>query len=78
MRHDPNLLSELTNVGIESISPLLIKPKFTASQQKARSLFFFVGPDRILSDAEERLSIPKLLRLYTSDFWLDFASNAQH
>lgn len=78
IRHDPNLLSELTNVGVDSISPLLIKPKFTASQRKARSLFFFVGPDRTLSDVEKRLPIPKLLRLYTSDFWLDFASNSQH
>lgn len=77
MRHDPNLLPELTRAGVNSISPLLIRPEFTASQQRARSLFFFVGPDRILSDVEKRLPIPKLLRLYRSDFWLDFASNSQ-
>jgi Zn-dependent M16 (insulinase) family peptidase len=78
MRHDPNLLPELTSVGVDSISPLLIKPEFTPSQRKARSLFFFVGPDRILSDAEKRLRIPKLLRLYTSDFWVDSPGNSQH
>jgi hypothetical protein len=78
MRHDPDLLSELTSVGVDSISPLLIKPEFTASQRKARSLFFFVGPDRILSDTEKRLRIPKLLRLYTSDFWIDSQDNSHH
>lgn len=78
VRHDPNLLSELTSVGVDSISPLLIKPEFTASQRKAKSLFFFVGPDPILTDAEKRLHIPNFLRLYISDFWIDFASNSQH
>jgi hypothetical protein len=35
-------------------------------------LFFVVGPERLLADAENRLPIPKLLRLYPSDFWFDF------
>jgi Zn-dependent M16 (insulinase) family peptidase len=71
LRADPNLLSELTREGLESISPLLIKEEFKAQQRKARSLFFFVGPDRMLLDAEKRLPIPRLLRLYASDFWID-------
>ena len=76
LREGPNLLSELTQAGLDSISPVLIKEEFKSPQQKARSLFFFVGPERLLSDAEKRLPIPKLLRLYPSDFWIDFSDES--
>jgi Zn-dependent M16 (insulinase) family peptidase len=71
LRADQNLLSELTHEGLESISPLLIKEEFKSQQRQARLLFFFVGPHRMLVDAEKRLPIPRLLILYASDFWLD-------
>ena len=77
LRKDPDLLSELTRVGLDSISPLLIKEEFRSQQHKARSLFFFVGPERILSDVEKRLPVGKLLRLYPSDFWIEFPSTSE-
>jgi len=77
LRSDPNLLSELTRVELESISPLLIKEEFRSQQRAARSLFFFVGPERILSDVEKRLPVPKLLRLYPSDFWIEFPDTSK-
>lgn len=77
LRKDPNLLSELTHAVLDSISPVLVKEEFNSQQRKARSLFFFVGPERILSDTEKRLPVPRLLRLYPSDFWLDFSGDSQ-
>jgi hypothetical protein len=50
----------------------LVNPAFVRQQQKARSLFFFVAPEKALAEAENRLSMPELLRLYPSDFWIDF------
>lgn len=76
LRAEPNLLSELTNAAMDSIAPVLIKKEFTQQQREARSLFFFVGPERLLADAENRLHMPKLLRLYPSDFWIDFADES--
>ena len=77
LRDDPRLLSELTDGSLESISPVLVKEEFKSQQRKARSLFFFVGPERILSDTEKRLPVPRLLRLYASDFWMDFPGDSQ-
>jgi Zn-dependent M16 (insulinase) family peptidase len=79
LRGDPNLLAELTRAALDSMCPVLIRKECEQKQRQARSLFFFVGPDRLLADAENKLSIPKLLRLYPSDFWIDSwgASNSQ-
>ena len=76
LRAEPNLLSELTTAAMDSIAPVLIKKEFSQQQRKARSLFFFVGPERLLADAENRLPMPKLLRLYASDFWIDFSGES--
>lgn len=76
MRQDSDLLSELTQSVLYSIGPVLVQDKFKAEQRAARSVFFFVGPDRLLSDAEKRLGLPKLLRIYSSDFWLEFSDNS--
>jgi hypothetical protein len=73
MREDPKLLSEVMQAGLPSIGAVLLEPKFKAQQQVDRSIFFLAGPERLLSDAEKRLAIPKLLRLYRSDFWIDFS-----
>jgi Zn-dependent M16 (insulinase) family peptidase len=72
LRGEPNLLSELTKTALDSMCPVLIRKECAQQQREARSMFFFVGPERLLSDAENRLPIPKLLRLYPSDFWIDF------
>jgi Zn-dependent M16 (insulinase) family peptidase len=74
LRGEPNLLSELTKTALDSMCPVLIRKECAQRQREARSMFFFVGPERLLSDAENRLPIPKLLRLYPSDFWIDFWS----
>jgi hypothetical protein len=76
LRAEPNLLSELTTAALDSIAPVLVKQEFTEQQRKARSLFFFVGPERLLADAENRLHMPKLLRLYPSDFWIDLSGES--
>jgi hypothetical protein len=76
LRAEPNLLSELTTAAMDSMAPVLIKKEFSQQQRKARSLFFFVGPERLLADAENRLPMPKLLRLYASDFWIDFSGES--
>jgi Zn-dependent M16 (insulinase) family peptidase len=72
LRSEPNLLTELNQEFLESIGPVLVKKQFTQQQRDARSLFFFVGPERLLAEAESTLQIPTLLRLYPEDFWLDF------
>jgi Zn-dependent M16 (insulinase) family peptidase len=77
LRKDPELLSELTRAGLNSINPVLAEAEFKSQQRKARSLFFFVGPERILSETEKRLPAPRLLRLYPSDFWIDFSRSAE-
>jgi Zn-dependent M16 (insulinase) family peptidase len=74
LRSEPNLLSELTKTAMDSMCPVLVRKGCARQQQEARSLFFFVGPERLLADAENRLPVPKLLRLYPSDFWVDFWS----
>src|SRR5262249_52007095 len=73
LREDPNLLAEATQAGLPSIGAVLLEPRFKEQQRAEKSIFFLMGPDRLLSDAERRLAIPKLLRLYRSDFWIDFA-----
>jgi len=71
LRKDPNLLSEITRAGLISLGSVLLEPKFLEQQRSSRSVFFFVGPERLLREAEQNLPIPKLLRLYPSDFWID-------
>ena len=71
LRDDPGLMSEVTRSGLPSIGPVLLKPEFRNVQRSQRSIFFLVGPERLLADAEKRLAIPRLLRMYPCDFWMD-------
>lgn len=71
LRDDPGLMSEVTRSGLPSIGPVLLKPEFRDVQRSQRSIFFLVGPERLLADAEKRLAIPMLLRLYPSDLWIN-------
>lgn len=67
----PHLFSEVRKSGLPSIGPVLLKAEFRDLQQSDRSIFFLVGPERLLADAEKRLAISRLLRLYGSDFWME-------
>ena len=71
LRTDPNLLAELTDAGASSIGGVLPDETYKDQQRATKSLFFFAGPERVLSDIEQRLPIPKLLRLWPSDFWIE-------
>lgn len=70
LRAEPNLLSELTSLVADSICPVLVTNECAPQQQQARSLFFFTGPERLLADAEKKLGMRKMLRIYPSDFWI--------
>jgi hypothetical protein len=70
LRQDPNLLSEITHLGRESLCGILLEEQCRAQQQADHSIFFFVGSEKTLSDIEERLPIPKLVRIWPSDYWL--------
>jgi Zn-dependent M16 (insulinase) family peptidase len=71
LRDDRGLMLEVTRSGLPSIGPVLLKPEFRNAQRSQRSIFFLVGPERLLADAEKRLAIPRLLRMYPCDFWMD-------
>src|SRR6185312_13751102 len=72
LRNDPALLSELTGAATDSICPVLLEAGCAQQQLDSRSLFFFIAPERLLADAEKKLNMPRLLRLYTADFWIDY------
>ena len=72
LRENPDLLSELTSSAMDSLCPVLIKRDCLPQQQQARSLFFFIAPERLLAQAEKNLAMPRLLRAYPSDFWIDY------
>lgn len=78
LRTDPNLLSEITSASMDSVCPVLINRECLPQQRHSRSLFFFIGPERLLDDAEKKLAIPKLLRIYPSDFWIDNPADPKH
>lgn len=71
LRNDPGLMLEVTRSGLPAIGPVLLKPEFRNVQRSQRSIFFLVGPERLLADAEKRLAIPRLLRMYPCDFWMN-------
>jgi hypothetical protein len=71
LRKGPKLLAELDRTLMDSIGPVLMNQHFEQEQRQKRSLFFFVGPERLLSGAETGLHV-SLYRAYPSDFWLDF------
>ena len=71
LRSDPALQSEILQSGLSSIAPVLLNPEFREVQRAERSSFLFAGPERLLEDAEKRLAIPKFLRLYPSDSWVE-------
>jgi hypothetical protein len=77
LRSESNLLRELTDAAKGVTCPVLVVKGCEEEQHRARSLFFFTGPERLLTDAETKLGIPKLLRLYPSDFWIDYPNESK-
>lgn len=75
LRNEPNLLQELIDAGKSAICPVLVIKACAQQQHRARSVFFFTGPERLLADSEKKLDIPQLLRLYPSDFWIDYGES---
>lgn len=72
LRHDPRLPTELIHAGLSSICGVLLRADCREQQQSENTLFFFVGSEQVLSDVGKRLSIPNFMKLYPSDFWIDF------
>jgi len=66
----PGLSAELTSAALPSICGVLLRDDCKVEQQTGNSLFFFVGSEKVLSDAEEAMPIPKLLRIWPSDYWI--------
>ena len=69
-------MTELTHAGLAAICGVLVRDDCKEEQRAERSLFFFVGSEQVLSDVEKRASLPSLLRLYPSDFWIDFSGKS--
>ncbi len=67
---DPKLSEELAAAGISSICGVMMKDDCKAEQQAGNSLFFFEGSEKVLSNAEQSVAVPKLLRVWPSDFWI--------
>jgi Zn-dependent M16 (insulinase) family peptidase len=70
LRQDPNLLSELTRESILSIRCVLPTQEYVENQRSARSVFFFAGTEQTLSEIQNRAQLPKLLRVWPSDYWI--------
>lgn len=71
LRQRENLPGDLAREAPDAIGGVLFDEKFIDQQREGHSQFFFVGSEQILSDIERRLAIPKLLRLWPSDFWMN-------
>ncbi len=71
LRRRQNLSQELVRELPDAIGGVLVDEKYAEQQHNGRSQFFFVGSEQILSDIERRLAIPRLLRLWPSDFWIN-------
>ena len=67
---DPNFLPDMIKAGPDAAGLVLLKSGYQSQQQAAESIFFMIGPENILSQAEQQLSIPKLTRLWPSDYWI--------
>jgi Zn-dependent M16 (insulinase) family peptidase len=70
MRRDTNLASDLKRAGLASICGVLLLEDCRPQQAHTESTFFFIGSEKILTEAEKRLSISGLRRLYPHDYWI--------
>jgi Zn-dependent M16 (insulinase) family peptidase len=70
MRQEPDLAKQLKQAGLASICGVLLLEDCRQQQARSRSTFFLVGSEKVLTEAEQRLSISGLRRLYPSDYWI--------
>jgi Zn-dependent M16 (insulinase) family peptidase len=70
LRETPLLLQEIKQNGFDSICGVLLEESCVSQQQRNHSIFFFIGSEGILNDAEKRLSISRMVRLYPRDYWM--------
>jgi len=67
---EPGLPAELSSAALPSICGVLLRDDCKVAQQEGNSLFFFMGSEKVLSTAEQAVPIPKLLRVWPSDYWI--------
>ena len=70
LKQDPNLLEETIKASLDAAGLVLLKQDYQEKQKVAQSIFFMIGPENLLSQAEQKLSIPELLRMWPSDYWI--------
>lgn len=70
LRHDPELSQELIRMRVESIDPVLFDTRDRDKKKAARSIFFFLGPEQVLSSAALRLPAHDMLLMWPSDYWM--------
>jgi Zn-dependent M16 (insulinase) family peptidase len=70
LRSDPRLPHELIEERASSIGSVLTSHQRNQRQQSARSIFFFIGPPRMLSDAETHLKSQTFLYVCPADYWM--------
>jgi Zn-dependent M16 (insulinase) family peptidase len=68
---DPQMLPRIMRFLPATIAPVLLEPERAPGQETARSIFFIVASEATLSDVEQRLHLPSLLRLWPSDYWIE-------
>lgn len=69
LREESELSSILKRDALTSICGVLLRNDCQNEQRASNSLFVFVGTEQALSNAEAKVPIAGLLRLYPSDFW---------
>jgi Zn-dependent M16 (insulinase) family peptidase len=67
---EPGLSAEIATAALPSICGVLLREDCKAQQQAGNSLFFFMGSEKVLSDAEQAVPVPKLLWAWPSDYWI--------
>jgi hypothetical protein len=67
---DPTLPHELAANALSTICGVMIRDDCKAEQKAGNSLFFFMGSEKVLSNAEQAVPLPDLLHVWPSDYWI--------
>jgi hypothetical protein len=70
LRRDPDLAEELIKTRLQAISPVLLADGDAQEKDAARSIFFFLGPEAVLSRAARQLAID-MVEMWPSDYWVN-------
>jgi len=68
LRQDRDLAEELIKMRVQAIDPVLMSGGDTG-QKAAKSIFFFLGPEEVLSKAAHQLGID-IVKIWPSDYWV--------